>query len=335
MPAITFNNPQYLWFLVALPVLIIGHFIALKYTHKKAIKFANFEAIARVTHGHILSKNYGLLISRLLVITCVIFSASGTVIWYIGQTSNFDFMIAIDSSTSMLAKDLLPTRLEAAKNSALNFIDILDKKANIGIISFATTSIVEIEPTINAFKLKEALGNVNIKRIGGTNLGDAIIISANQLLNIGRKQNPGLEQLENNNKAESRGKAIILLTDGQGTVGEDSNTAIKYAQENNIVIHTIGIGTDEGSIFAELNITAIPGIKTKLDEEGLKKIASFTSGKYFSAKQLTDLSSAYNEIASITEKPNGINLSISLMVVAFILLLIEWLLVNTKYTTIP
>ena len=155
------------------------------------------------------------------------------------------------------------------------------------------------------------------------------------MLNIGRKQNPELEQLENNDKAESRGKAIILLTDGQGTIGEDANAALKYAQQNNIVVHTIGLGTEEGSIFAELNITNLAALKTKLDEEGLKKIASYTDGRYFSAKQLSDLSSAYGEIASITEKPNGINLSIPLMVMAFILLLIEWLLVNTKYTTIP
>lgn len=333
MPAVTFNNPQYLWFLLVMPVLIIGHFIALKYTHKKAVKFANFEAIARITHSHILSKNYGLLISRLLVIICVIFSASGTVIWYIGQASSFDFMVAIDSSTSMLAKDLLPTRLGAAKNSALNFIDILDKKANIGIISFATASVVEIGPTINTVKLKEALGNVNIKRTGGTNLGDAIITASNQLLNIGRSQNPELDQIETN--GVERGKAIILLTDGQATIGEDANAAIKYAQQNNIVVYTIGIGTDEGGIFPELNITALAAIKTRLDEEGLKEIARLTNGKYFSAKQLADLSSAYTEIASITEKPNGINLSVHLMVLAFVLLLIEWLLVNTKYTTIP
>ncbi len=334
MAAITFNNPQYLWFFLAVPVMIIGHFIALKFTHKKAVKFANFEAIARVTHSHILSKNYGLLLSRLLVVICIILSASGMVIWYVGETSDFDFVIAIDASTSMLAKDLSPNRLEAAKAAAVNFIDMIDKKANIGLVTFSTTSIVEIEPTINTLKLQEALSMVNIKRTGGTNLGDAIITSSNLLLNIGKEQNPELEQLENG-RANSHAKAIVLLTDGQGTIGDEISNALRYAQQNNIVVHPIGIGTEEGSIFAELNLTNLPAIKTKLDEEGLKKIAAATNGKYFNAKKTDELARAYSEIASLTEKPAAVNISIPLMVLAFVLLLIEWLLVNTKYTTIP
>lgn len=331
MAVLTFNNPQYLWFMLVVPILVIGHFIALKYTHKKAIKFANFDAIARVTHSHILSKNYGLLLSRLLVIICVIFSASGTVIWYIGETSGFDFVIAIDSSTSMLAKDLEPTRFEAAKQSASRFIDILDKKGNIGIVRFATISTAEIEPTTNTLKLKQALNDIQVKRIGGTNIGDAIISSSNLLLAIDKDANPELERIENGD-ANKRGKAVILLTDGQGTTGEEINNAIKYAQQNNIVVNAIGLGTEEGSIFAELNITSI---RTKLNEEGLKEIASATNGRYYSAKDINELNLAYSEIASVDEKPASLDISVPLMVAAFVLLLIEWLLVNTKYTTIP
>ena len=185
----------------------------------------------------------------------------------------------------------------------------------------------------STIKLKETLNNVNIKRIGGTNLGDAIITSSNLLLNIGRKNNPEIEQLEDSRQG-TRGKAIILLTDGEGTIGDEINNAIRYAKQNNIVVHAIGIGTEEGSIFANLNISST-FMKTKLDEEGLKKIAGSANGKYFSAKKTDELDAAYTEIASITEKPAAVNISITLMVVAFVLLLIEWLLVNTKYTTIP
>ena len=233
----------------------------------------------------------------------------------------------------MLAKDLSPNRLEAAKMTAMNFVDKIDKKTNIGLVTFATTSIVELEPTINTIKLKETLNNIKVKRIGGTNLGDAIITSSNILLNIGKENNPELEQLENA-KQNPRAKAIVLLTDGQGTIGDEINNALKYAQANNIIIHTLGVGTEEGSIFADLNISSSL-IKTKLDEEGLKKIASATNGRYFNAKKIDELDNAYNEISSITEKPAAVNISIPLMVAAFVLLLIEWLLVNTKYTTIP
>ncbi|PIN78340.1 hypothetical protein COV16_06065 [Candidatus Woesearchaeota archaeon CG10_big_fil_rev_8_21_14_0_10_34_8] len=327
MPLITFNNPQYLWFFLFIPLLVAGHFFALKYSRKKAVKFANFEAIARVTHSHVLSKNYFLLVWRLLIIISVVMSAAGTVIWYVGETSDFDFVIAIDSSTSMLAADLEPTRFDAARNSALSFVGILGRKANIGIVTFATTSSVEIEPTISTAKLKEVLNGIDVKRIGGTNLGDAIITSSNVLLDISKA-----DALYEQRQIHGAGKAIILLTDGQGTVGKEINEGVKYAQSSNVVVHTIGIGTEEGSLFAELNVT---GLKTQLDTEGLKNIAESTGGKFYTAKNNAEILQAYTEIVALDTKPTAVNISIPLMVLAFLFLLVEWLLLNTKYATLP
>jgi Ca-activated chloride channel homolog len=325
MSIVTFNNPQYLWFLLFVPVLIMGHFLALKYTRKKAIKFANFEAIARVTHSHVLSKNYGLLLWRLVVVVFVVLAASGTVLWYVGEVSDFDFVIAIDGSTSMLATDLKPTRFDAAKDAARSLVDTVGTKGNIGIVTFATTSFVEIEPTINTLKITEVLDNMDVKRIGGTNIGDAILTSTNLLLDVGKGS------IYEQHAIKSPGKAIVLMTDGQGTVGDVAD-AIKYAQQNNVIVHTIGVGTEKGGLFVDLNIT---GIKTTLDRQGLARIAEATNGKFFEATNKKELFSAYSSIASLQSRPTAVNLSVPLLVVAFLLLLIEWLLINTRYTTLP
>src|SRR3989338_4478169 len=99
---IIFRNAFYLWFLLAIILLIALHFTTLKYIKRRALKFANFEAIERVTGSEIFSKNVLLLYIRLLIVICVILAAAGTTVWYTGKSSNVDYVLAIDASSSML-----------------------------------------------------------------------------------------------------------------------------------------------------------------------------------------------------------------------------------------
>jgi len=107
MISLTFTNPFYLWLLVSIPLLIITHFFVLNYLNRRAVKFANFEAVKRVTGSKLelknvktVSKNRLLLIIRTFVLFFLIISIAGPVLWYSGQSSEFDFVIAIDASSS-------------------------------------------------------------------------------------------------------------------------------------------------------------------------------------------------------------------------------------------
>src|SRR3989344_2294049 len=122
---ITFTNPEYLWFLFVIPILILVHFAGLRSTRRKALKFANFEAIERVTGGQVLSKNLFLLTIRLIIVILFVLALAGTIYWYAGQGSDFDFVLAIDASNSMLATDLPPNRIEVAKIRAQEFISLI------------------------------------------------------------------------------------------------------------------------------------------------------------------------------------------------------------------
>src|SRR3989338_4232514 len=110
-----------------MPFFILTHIFTLKRIKAKALKFSNFEAIERVSRGEFLGKPYKglftnknlfLLFLRLIVYTLLVLSVTGTTLWYTGKASDFDFMLAIDASTSMLANDFNTSRLEAAKNAA-------------------------------------------------------------------------------------------------------------------------------------------------------------------------------------------------------------------------
>jgi Ca-activated chloride channel family protein len=318
MITLIFTNPFYLWLLVSIPLLIITHFFVLGYLKRRAVKFANFEAIKRVTgtkfelkNVRTISKNMFLLIIRVFVLLFLIFSIAGPVLWYSGQSSEFDFVIAIDASSSMLADDFMPYRLDAARKASSLFVESLKAKTRVGVVSFAGTSFVELDLTDNMKKTEEAINGIRIKRVGGTDIGGAITTSSNLLLR------------------EENARVIILLTDGQSTVGTPVDEAIEYANKNHVTVNTIGIGTKEGGTFIKGDLLS------KLDEPTLIYIAQKTGGKYYKAENEGELSKAFDNISSSAEEKIPINLSMGFMMIALALLFIEWGMINTKYRTLP
>ncbi len=319
MVEISFTNPSYLWVLVLVPFLIVLHFLTLKQSRAAAIQFSNFEALERVARGEVLgtpyrgllkNKNLGLLIFRAFVYCLLIFSVAGTVISYKGKSSVYEYIIAIDTSSSMLADDFKPTRLEAAKQSAMRFIDFVPSGSQIGVVTFASTAIVELRPTSNLEDVKDSISNIVLQKSGGTAIGDAIITAAN---------------LFNSDKS----KIIILLTDGQSNVGIDQYTATQYAKQNNIAIYTIGVATNEGGNVTILNLLS------KLDDVLLRKISQETNGRFFMAEHLENMTEAFKQIGTSSERLISTNISWFLLVIGIVLLGFEWILINTVYRAIP
>lgn len=309
----TFGNPVYLWALAAIPLLVLAHFISLRFTTRKALDFANFRAIEYVTGKRILSKNYVLLTMRVATLFLLVMAVAGATLWYETETANSDYILAIDSSGSMLAGDYSPNRLDAAKQAASSFVDSVGPETEIGIISFAGVSFVRQRPTRERSKASMAIDNISIELAGGTAIGSAIISSVNLFTE------------------ELKPRTVVLLTDGQNNVGPSVDEAVTYAKENHVTVYTIGIGTPSGGTLEGMNTTFV----TKLDSDTLGLIANQTGGKYYEARNETDLLPIYEEIALSSEKKISFDLSLVFLLVALAVLFIEWLLVNTKYRTFP
>ena len=310
---ITFLRPLYLTFLISVPFFIIMHFMILQHVKRRALKFANFEIIEKVTGGQVMNKNIVILIIRLTALILFTFSAAGTVIWYNSITSDFDYVIAVDASSSMLADDFNPNRMQAAKVAAVEFVENLPPHTTVGLISFSGTSFVEQPLTTDKNLIRDKIMELGIRPVGGTDLGEALVTSTNLLL---------FNDME-------RARSIILLTDGQSNVGTDPEYGAEYANDHQVTVFTIGMATTEGGQFSQIEAIS------RLDEDTLKLIASNTGGVYYRAENRYELEQAYFDISTSSEQKVSSNLQLPLLLMALFLLFLEWGLINTKYRTLP
>ena len=224
------------------------------------------------------------------------------------EASKISFVLAIDSSRSMGAQDILPDRLEAAKKAAKNFIDIIPEKTRVGIISFSGTSFIEQEMTDDKTILKNAIDNIELKIIGGTDILGAIVASSNLL------------------KGEEA-KTIILLSDGQANINELQDI-VDYVKKNKVIVHTLAVGTREGGKDER-------GGVFKISEDTLKTIAEKSGGRYFNIQKIEDFYSSFKEIKNLTKKKEIYDTSFYLILSALILFILNFILINTKYRTLP
>src|SRR4030042_2424653 len=185
----SFTHPFYLLFLFSVPILIFFHFFGLKNLKGKSLKFANFEAIARVKGIDLYSKNIFLLVFNSLFIILLVFSLSGLTITREIEASSFSFVIAIDNSESMSAIDLSPNRLEAAKEIAINFVNSLAPESYVAILSFSGNSKIEQMSTKNKQEIKYAIENIEISDIKGTDIFEA---TSNSIKLLSREKNKAI-----------------------------------------------------------------------------------------------------------------------------------------------
>ena len=275
--------------------------------------FANFEALKRVTGGRIFSFNLPLLVLRTATLILLVFSAAGTIVWFKGQSSDYNYVLALDASGSMLADDFSPNRFEAAKQAAILFVDTMQSRAKIGVVSFSGVAFIEQRLTESKVDVKNTIQNLRMRSLHGTAIGDALQTAENLLV------------------ADDKSRTIILLTDGRENVASDDEMQklLKDLQNQQVVVNVIGIGTEKGGVLPGIDATST------IDDNFLVNIANATSGTYFKADNNNALTTAYTTLATSTEALLPYKLQLPLLTFAFILLFVEWALINTKFRSLP
>ena len=305
---IVFTRPQYLILLMAIPILIFVHIIALKSIRKRAIKFANFEAISKIRGVEIFSKNLTILYLNIIIIVMLVFSVSGISLTRNIETSELSFVLAIDASGSMASSDIFPSRLEAAKKAGVDFLQMIPEKTRVGVVSFSGAPFIEQEVIDEKSEIKKSIERIQLKQVSGTDIFNAVLASANML-------------------REEDSKAVILISDGQANINALQDI-IDYSNKNNVVIHSLGVGTREG-------VVGEAGETFKISEDTLKTISHNTGGNYYLIKDVDDFYSSLNEIITITRKKDVKDLSLYFMIGALSLFVLNFALVNTRFRGIP
>ncbi|MAH46536.1 hypothetical protein CMI37_11965 [Candidatus Pacearchaeota archaeon] len=308
MAMLAFLYPKFLMLLLLVPFFIFIYFFSVVYNRKKALLFANFEAMERFYNIEFFSKNFLFLYLNLAVLVLLILALAGTSVSFVAETSTFSHSILIDNSWSMKTPDVLPTRMDAAKTSAGKFVDLLPVGAEISVIAFSGDAVIMQEPDNSKVRAKMAIDNIDYGIVQGTNIFNALVV-VNKLLD------------------DRKLKSLVLISDGQLNVGAAAQV-IRYANRESLTVNTIAIGTKEGGATEFDTIS-------KVDEDFLESLSSSTGGRFFRAADLADLDASFSSIVETTIKEVVIDISFYLLIGAVGLFALSWIFHNLRLKILP
>lgn len=324
---IEFANPQFFWLLLLLPIAALWYF----FKRKEETASLKISTIKGFSTDSLLPKLKPLLfVLRLLALAAIITAlarpqtvenSSKT-----KTTKGIDIVMAIDVSSSMLARDLKPNRLAALKKVAAEFIN---KRPNdrIGLVAYAGEAYTKTPITSDKSIVLNALKEITYGSLeDGTAIGMGLATSVNRL-----------------KESKALSKVIILLTDGVNNAGFiEPQTAAELAVEYEIKTYTIGLGTN-GNALSPIGLNSDGSFRygmrpVEIDEKLLEDIAKTTGGAYFRATNNESLESIYDEINKL-EKTEISEFKYTkydekyrpLLLFACLVLLLEWILRHTIF----
>lgn len=325
MGLISFFWIDMLWLLAVVPLLVALYFFLLNRKKKLALRYANLSMVRQAMGGGATFRRHVPPLLFLIALTLMIAAVArpAAVITLPSQRSTV--ILAMDVSGSMLATDMQPDRLQAAKAAAKSFIEEQPRDVRIGVVAFAASALLVQAPTFVREDLFAAIDRLATQR--ATAIGSGILVSLKTLfpdgdfdiggrggfggangMNLGGGAGGGLggrplgDEPKKDEKtpftpvpAGSNGNAVlILLSDGQATSGPDPVEAAKKSAERGVRIFTVGLGSTEGTV---VNFGGRSS-RVQLDEETMQKIADTTRGSYYRAGTADELKKIYRSLNS-------------------------------------
>ena len=326
-----FANPTYLYLLLLL-IPMIGWYIWKLCKSQASLQVSSSEAFdapgATSWKVYLRHVPFVLRMAAVAVLIIILARPQSTNSWQNTSTEGIDIVMAMDISSSMLAQDLKPNRLEASKDVAASFINGRPND-NIGLVVFAAESFTQCPLTTDHTVLLNLFKDIQPGIIqDGTAIGLGLANAVSRIKD-----------------SQARSKVIILLTDGVNNAGEIAPvTAAEIAKTFGIRVYAIGVGTRGKAPFPFQTAFGIQyqDVDVDIDEPPLKQIAATTGGQYFRATDNASLKEIYSEI----DKMEKTKISVqqyskkqeeykNWALLLFALLLVEILLRNTLLRNIP
>ena len=326
-----FANPTYLYLLLLL-IPLIGWYIYKLSKSQASMQVSSSEVFqlpeARSWKIYLRHVPFLLRMVWIALLIVVLARPQSTNGWQTSSTEGIDIVLAMDISSSMLAQDLKPNRLEAAKDVAASFINGRQND-NIGLVVFAAESFTQCPLTTDHTVLLNLFKDIQPGIIqDGTSIGLGLANAVSRIKD-----------------SQAKSKVIILLTDGVNNAGEIAPvTASEIAKTFGVRVYTIGVGTQGEAPYPFQTAFGIQyqNVPVEIDEPTLKQIAATTGGQYFRATDNASLKAIYEEIdqmektkISVQEFSKKQEEYMQWALLVLLLLLVEVLLKNTLLRNIP
>lgn len=285
----TFLEPSRLA-LLALPALAaVAYLLSLRRREQYALRFTNIELLDKVAperpgwRRHVPAA--ALLIGLVALVLAVAKPATAVQV----PREQATVSLAIDVSLSMEADDVEPSRIDAAQEAARRFIELAPEELEIGIVAFSGVAVPVLAPTVDRTLAQRAIDRLELGE--GTAIGEGIFTSV-ELLETRRPEatdEPSTDEDEDSTPAT----AIVVLSDGETTMGRPDLDAAEAAAEAGIPVSTVSFGTARGEVVIEGDVIPVP-----VNEGALRQVAEVTGGEFFEAATADELQAILDELGS-------------------------------------
>lgn len=282
-----FLAPGRLWLLLAIPLLAVAYVVVLRWRRTAQVRFTQVELLDEIAphrpgwrrHLVALLQLAGLAIGIVAIARPVDRTTER-------EHSQGRILVLFDVSLSMMATDVEPDRFTAAQEAARDFVDAVDPDVEVGLISFSGVVNVEVSPTLDRSEMDRGIDNLELAE--STAIGDAL--AAGTRLLVRGAEDPGDSGDEEDQPAPG---VIVLLSDGETTVGRETSDGADAAAEAGVPVFTIAFGTLNGTISDPVTGEVVP---VPVRPAELADVAERTGGAAFEAETGRELAEAYNQI---------------------------------------
>lgn len=280
--AVDFLEPGRLWLLLGVVALGVAYVVTALRRKSYAVRFTNVALLDRVAPKRPGWRRHLPAAALLLALAGMVGAFAEPARLEKVPRERATIIVAIDTSLSMEATDVAPSRLEAAQTAAKQFIEQLPARLNVGLVTFNGIAQIPVAPTQNREELIAAIDQL---RLGErTAIGEAIYASLDAVA--------AAPATEDGADVPAR---IVLMSDGSTTVGRPDAQAAQAARDAGVPVSTISFGTPEGTI--QIDGQAGP-VSVAVDPGALESIANDSGGTAFSAATEAELSAVYDDIGS-------------------------------------
>lgn len=306
----SFIWPFMLVLLLLIPVLVLVYILLQRRRQKYALRYASLSLVKEAMGRGPGWRRHVPAALFLVALSAMIFALARPQAETLVPSAEGTIILAIDVSGSMVATDLQPSRMEAAKSAAQAFVDNQPDTVQVGVVSFSDNAFVVQPPTDDKDALHAAISRLNWQR--GTAIGRGLVASLEAIaektgqggtIDLSQDQQGSGNGTNNNSavpqptpmpKGQYQNAIIVLLTDGENNQWPEPTEIAKIAADRGIRVYTVGIGSEEGAIVR------IQGraIRTRLDEQTLRTIAEMTDGVYYNAQTESDLVKVYENLST-------------------------------------